>query len=1240
MATPSFNAPLTNPFGLSNAGEFITPTFADIDGDGDLDAFIGNNYGNTLFYRNSGTASFPSFNAPITNPFGLTVVSFSKPTFADIDDDGDLDAFVGNNPGDTLFYRNNGNAATPSFAAPITNPFGLSNVGASSSPTFADIDGDGDLDAFVGNLDGNTLFYRNTGIASVPSFTTPITNPFGLSEDDLSAPTFADIDGDGDLDAFVGNFDGTTLFYRNNGTASVPSFATPITNPFGLSEVGLFSKPNFVDIDGDGDLDALVGNADGNTLFFKNATPRVSIAPGTTPSEAGTTTPITGRFLLTLSDPAPAGGITVTYSVGGSATAGSDYTALTGSITVAAGATSAAINVAPLLDNVVDPSETVVVTLTATPTSSYTLGTTRTAVLRIADQVPLNFAAPRTNPFGLSNVGSFSSPTFADIDGDGDLDAFVGNLDGNTLFYRNNGNAATPSFAAPNPFGLSDVGLASSPTFADIDGDGDLDAFVGNLDGNTLFYRNNGNAATPSFIVPSPDPFGLSDVGNLSSPTFADIDGDGDLDAFVGNLDGNTLFYRNNGTASVPSFAAPSPNPFGLSDVGNLSSPTLVDIDGDGDLDAFVGNLDGNTLFYRNNGTASVPNFAAPSPNPFGLSDVGNYSSPTFVDIDSDGDLDAFIGNVDGNTLFFENAPTVSVTAGSNAAEPNTPGSFTLTLSQAAPDGGITVSYSLSGTATNGSDYTVPATTTIAAGQTTATVTVTPIDDALVEGTETVTLTLTDAARYNLGATTAATINLTDNDIIPVVTIAATDASAAEAGNNPGTFRFSRTGSTASALTVNYAIATGVGQAIGVDYTPVLTGSVVIPVGQTFFDATLTPVNDALIEGNETVTLTLIDAPAYDLGAAATQTATVTIADNDTAGFTLSKTTATVSESGTTDSFSVVLNAQPTSNVVFSITASDATEASAAPATLTFTNANWNVAQNVTITGIDDALIDGTQTSSVTVSVVDASSNNAFDGVADQAVNVTTLDNDLPSLSINSVSVAEGNSGTTAATFTVTLSQAVSQAVTVSYATANGTATAGSDYTAIPLTLLTFNPNDTEETITVNITGDTTFEPDETFTVTLASATGATISQSTGTGTILNDDAVPINVINGTAGRDTLVGGTGSDLITGFAGADVLSGGGGSDQFVYTNIRDAGDTITDFTVGQDQIVLTQLLQSLNLNLSYASATSSGYLAFAAQGSNTVVQFDADGTGAGRASALAIVQNLSPTTLNSSSNFVV
>src|SRR5262249_35792385 len=105
----------------------------------------------------------------------------------------------------------------------------------------------------------------------------------------------------------------------------------------------------------------------------------------------------------------------------------------------------------------------------------------------------------------------------------------------------------------------------------------------------------------------------------------------------------------------------------------------------------------------------------------------------------------------------------------------------------------------------------------------------------------------------------------------------------------------------------------------------------------------------------------------------------------------------------------------------------------------------------------------------------------------------------------------EGNSGTTTFTFTVTLSNPISSSVTVHAASANGTATtADGDYVALPDTLVTFTPGGSlTQTVSVTVNGDTKFEADHAFNVNLSSASGASISDSQGVGTIQNDDAKP-----------------------------------------------------------------------------------------------------------------------------------
>jgi hypothetical protein len=117
----------------------------------------------------------------------------------------------------------------------------------------------------------------------------------------------------------------------------------------------------------------------------------------------------------------------------------------------------------------------------------------------------------------------------------------------------------------------------------------------------------------------------------------------------------------------------------------------------------------------------------------------------------------------------------------------------------------------------------------------------------------------------------------------------------------------------------------------------------------------------------------------------------------------------------------------------------------------------------------------------------------------------------VPAASIDDVQVAEGNTGTAAAAFTVSLANASAFGATVDWATADATATAGTDFTATGGTA-SFAPGETTTQVVVDVTGDTTAELNETFAVTLANPSGATVADATGIGTITDDDRTPTSL--------------------------------------------------------------------------------------------------------------------------------
>jgi FG-GAP-like repeat/RTX calcium-binding nonapeptide repeat (4 copies) len=554
-----------NPLNTIN-GTYIKPTFADIDGDGDLDLVVGQQDDTLKYYKNTGNAIAPSYveQTGTDNPFNtIPLIRFSAPTFADIDGDGDLDLVVGERYGTLKYYRNTGSAIAPSYEAQTgtTNPFTGIDIESNSTPTLADIDGDGDLDLVVGSSNGTLKYYKNTGTVTAPIYTkqTGTDNPFNTIDiGSFSAPTLADIDGDGDLDLIVGEVKGTLKYYKNTGSAIAPSYVeqTGTNNPFNAIDIGFYSTPTLANLDGDGDLDLVVSENSGNLNYFENT---IAIKPlPVYTAQTGTNNPFNAIDIGSYSTPtfADIDGDGDLDLVVGERYGNLNYFKNTGSA------------IAPI----------------------YT------------EQTGTN------NPFDAINIEFYTQPILADIDKDGDLDLIVGDNNGNLNYFKNTGSAIAPSYTAQtgtnNPFGAIIVNRYSTPTFADIDGDGDLDLVVGEKYGTLNYFKNTGSAIAPSYEAQTgrTNPFAALNIGSFVSPTFADIDGDGDLDLLVSEKDGTLNYFKNTGSAIAASYTKQTGtnNPFNGINVGNFSKPTFADIDGDGDLDLIVGENIGNINYYKN----------------------------------------------------------------------------------------------------------------------------------------------------------------------------------------------------------------------------------------------------------------------------------------------------------------------------------------------------------------------------------------------------------------------------------------------------------------------------------------------------------------------------------------------------------------------------------------------------------------------------------------------------------------
>jgi hypothetical protein len=543
------------------------PQLLDVNGDGKLDLML-QEYTNQLIYleRDGTTAdSLPQFLVRSLHYAGLKVGEWSR--FADMDGDGKVDVLAEWPSSYIRYFRNVGSPTAPRFeAAPDTVRDAQGTAlfaDRQNIPQVGDIDCDGIPDLLVGRITGIILEY----ISQKPAIPAPTFKLITDRFQDLEiitgqgsmhgANTMAlhDYDSDGDLDLFWGDFfEAGLLLFENTGTCAEPKMPQhgvrfPPQNPVVTSG---YNAPAFGDLNDDGRSDLLVGVIGG--AFDPNRTTIANLLY-LTRDAAGRYRERT-RQLLPMIDVGSESMPTLVDLDGDR-------------------------DLDLLLANKIDPAD-------RKTSRVYRFENTGDA------QRPSFKLAGAMDFRGLYHY----APAFGDLDGDDKLDIIMGSFSAKMAWYRSDGTGASPHFSIVDSV-LVEItrGSNATPALGDVDGDGDLDLFVGEASGTLNFYRNDGGPSRPMFVLMS-DVYDSIDVGRRSAPALADIDGDGDLDLFVGSDDRGIVLFRNQGTKSEPRFVEDTA--FAVA-VPPLASPSFGDLDGDGQLELIVGNTGGGAV-YLNSG--------------------------------------------------------------------------------------------------------------------------------------------------------------------------------------------------------------------------------------------------------------------------------------------------------------------------------------------------------------------------------------------------------------------------------------------------------------------------------------------------------------------------------------------------------------------------------------------------------------------------------------------------------------
>ncbi len=507
-----------------------------------------------------------------------------------------------------------------------------------------------------------------------------------------AAPAFVDLDDDDDLDIVVGDSTGVLNYFENRNDQYFQLTGTD--NPFNGIDKGKYAKPAFADVDDDGDLDLLYGEYGGGVYYYRNnagsfteitgvGNPFDGIDPGGFASpffadvdddgdpdlligelmgviyywenDGGTFTeqtdadnPFNGIDVGTRAVP-----YMMDYDNDGDLDlfVGDKYGTLSyfendgGTFTKLTGGDNPLSEVVP--DTACAP---VLMDVDIDNDLDLVLGDGSFDYLRYFENEEGSYNEKRgtLNPFEGIWVGSAAAPVLADLDDDGDNDMIISNIFGELFYYENVNGDFIPVQEVDNPFSGLVPGTYATPFIADEDGDGDLDLLAGISDGTIVYYINDGGSYVE--LTGTNNPFNDIDIGGYAAPFMIDYDGEGDLDLFIGNNAGTISYYKNVEGNYVEQTGAN--NPCDGIDVGTFSRPYFIDYDDDDDLDIFIGSDSSDDVkYYENDGGSFVERTGTDNP----LSEVSaNYPAIYFNDTDGDGDKDFYVGHYNGNIFYYE----------------------------------------------------------------------------------------------------------------------------------------------------------------------------------------------------------------------------------------------------------------------------------------------------------------------------------------------------------------------------------------------------------------------------------------------------------------------------------------------------------------------------------------------------------------------------------------------------------